>query len=865
MSEGARGDPDDDGWGEGAPAGTAAPKDNTTASPPGRSPVLRGTLRGGAKAPSERPVKSRVRTVPPSFEDDGDRKTHPAVLFCEACKEIAGSDRRTCSRCGGPLVYDTEQISHPAGVLVAPRVPSFGASSAVPELGVSELGVTANMTRDGEEDPGPPGGHSGTIRSNRPPPLGTHTLGYSGHGSMRASNFPERREEPAPLSRVDPLIGMVIADRYRILEPLGRGGMGIVYKVEHVRIGKLLAMKLLAGELSMNPEVVKRFKHEALTVSKLSSAHTVQVFDYGASDGLTYLVMELVAGEDLGKLLRSHDTIHPTKLCEIVVQVCDSLAEAHLKGIVHRDIKPENVMITRGRDDNDFAKVLDFGLAKLREGSELNELTSQGAIVGTPYFMSPEQVRGDDVDPRSDVYSLGAVMYRALCGDYVFNGTTPMVVFAKHLTEPAVSPDERSPELSLPSGMCKIVMKCLEKDPRERFERVEDLQAALQAELAACSTSGVESILDTQMIRRIADANVAQGKDPMPMPVATRDEVEAYERKLRNWRWFTVALGALIPIGFIAAGVHLYTRYHAGEGKFAGAEVEPNDKATQANDVPFGSTVSATLGKRLSASQSDVDVFAIDVDRRDASSSAKGSADAGVDGPRLVSLKVKALPNVPMCTQVFRKGEESPMAQFCTGKEAQPLEVPRLRLAPGSYLFSVLEDMNPYGGDPKYVLENVSDEYALSLEDAVFDPGQEIEPNDTQQASNPIAPGATIEGHLGWVGDRDVICATDLAPATSYRFKVADEPRDGVLAVSLLTQAGETAMVRVHAEALGRAASSLAETDTVSPASTPSFEGTKPACALLQATVNPLAKDGGQAVPRGSTATYHLSLEEAPK
>jgi serine/threonine protein kinase len=295
------------------------------------------------------------------------------------------------------------------------------------------------------------------------PGVGSHRDERSDSVLNAASSMPPAREsrlerfEDAP--RGDPLIGLIIADRYRIVAPLGRGGMGVVYKVEHTRIGKLLAMKLLTGELSQNPEVVRRFKQEALTVSKLSSANTVQVFDFGASEGLTYLVMELVTGEDLGRLLRSVGHLTAIQLGRIVIQVCNALAEAHNKNIVHRDIKPENIMITRARDDSDLAKVLDFGLAKLREGSELNEMTSQGAIVGTPYFMSPEQVKGEDVDPRGDIYSLGAVMYRALTGEYAISGPTPMALFAKHLTEMPIAPHLRTPHLGISAGMSEIIMR----------------------------------------------------------------------------------------------------------------------------------------------------------------------------------------------------------------------------------------------------------------------------------------------------------------------------------------------------------------------------------------------------------------------
>jgi serine/threonine-protein kinase len=511
-------------------------------------------------------------------------------------------------------------------------------------------------------------------------------------------------------------------------------------------------------------------------------------------------------------------------------------------------------MITRGRDDTDFAKVLDFGLAKLREGSELNELTSQGAIVGTPYYMSPEQVKGDDVDPRSDVYSLGAVMYRALTGHYAFNGPTPMAVFAKHLTEDPVPPSTRAPELAIPRGLSEIVMRALAKSPDERFQRIEDMQAAIASELSQLGTSGIESLLDSQALQRIVEAPtaVAQGKDPQPLPVATRDEVEAYERRLSRTRWVALAFAAVLPLGMGVGGYHLYEKYRASQGRFSGLEVEPNDTAAQANEVPFGSSVSAFLGKRISDSQSDIDVFSVTVP----------------ESAKLTELKVKGLPNIPMCTQIFRKGESQPLSQFCPGKSNVMLDIPRLRLPPGPYLFTVVEDMNPYGeSGPRYVFENVSDEYTLEVDEALPDPSREVEPNDVQQAATPVEPGATIEGTLPWVGDVDVYCPDKAEPAAKYRFKVDDEPRDGVLAVSFIKgAAGEGPIVRVHTEPSARLGSpDVAATDRLEPFEGGVFEGDSPWCAVVRATVNPLSKEPGVLVPRGSASKYHVTLEEVPK
>ena len=183
----------------------------------------------------------------------------------------------------------------------------------------------------------------------------------------RTASIPPPRE----VHLADPLIGMIIADRYRVLELIGRGGMGVVYKAEHSRIGKVLALKLLTGELTRHTEQVGRFKREALMASRLSHPNTVQVFDFGDADGLAYLAMEYVRGENLGTLVDDNGPLGSARTAKIVIQICSSLAEAHDKGIVHRDLKPENIMVVRSSAGDDVAKVLDFGLAKLRESSDL--------------------------------------------------------------------------------------------------------------------------------------------------------------------------------------------------------------------------------------------------------------------------------------------------------------------------------------------------------------------------------------------------------------------------------------------------------------------------------------------------------------
>ncbi|HVY49247.1 MAG TPA: serine/threonine-protein kinase, partial [Minicystis sp.] len=330
--------------------------------------------------------------------------------------------------------------------------------------------------------------------------------------------------EPSPPPGPDPLVGVVVADRYRIVAPIGRGGMGVVYEVEHVRIGKLLAMKLLAGDLARDPVTVSRFKREALAASRLQSPNTVQVLDFGVWAGLSYLVMELVQGESLGRILRRGAAMSLARVCKIAVQVLGSLAEAHDKGVVHRDIKPDNVMLVRTPDGAEIAKLVDFGLAKLRD--DVDEITSHGLVVGTPYYMPPEQIRGEPVDARADLYSVGALVYRLLTAEHVFDGA-PLAVLSKHLHEAPAAPSARAPARDVPAAVDRVVLKALAKDPAARWTSADELRAALVAAVHGAGSASLRRLLDPERVQSIAD-RAAQAD------VATRDDVDAYERRLRR-------------------------------------------------------------------------------------------------------------------------------------------------------------------------------------------------------------------------------------------------------------------------------------------------------------------------------------------
>jgi serine/threonine-protein kinase len=584
----------------------------------------------------------------------------------------------------------------------------------------------------------------------------------------------ERANDPRELA--DPLIGVVVAERYRIKEPIGRGGMGVVYRVEHARIGKLMALKLLTGELTRDPQQVARFKREAQLMSRLSHPNTVQVFDFGASDGLVYLAMEYLKGEDLGHLIRRVGPLGVERTLKIVIQVCSSLSEAHKIGMVHRDLKPENIIVMQGSEDEDVIKVLDFGLAKLREGGELSEVTSRGAIVGTPYYMSPEQIRGDDVGPESDVYSLGALTYACLTGTVVFDANTPMGVLTKHLMDLPESPSQRFPELKIPSSVSQVVLDTLAKDPKRRPPGVSELQASLIKELEYGGEQGaVERLLDSSHLQHVVDA--------ADDAAATRDEVEGYERKLRQRSRALSVVLAVLACALAYLGVRAYQRYSAPP-VFAGQELEPNDVASSATVVPFPFTAKGTLGKRLDKERSDRDFFRFEVP----------------NGTHPISIEASGLPGMALCGLLYTAGSAEPLGRYCPGAPERRLHIPSLRVPPGQYVLALLQDREAYTKDPPPpTLESISEHYRLEVGRSVNGP-IESEPNDFPRDAMKLGLGTRSDARLSWMRDIDVFCSTSDQRVV---FSVTDAPehpraRAAVLEVVPLAGADQEIPVRVH-------------------------------------------------------------------
>jgi eukaryotic-like serine/threonine-protein kinase len=736
-----------------------------------------------------------------------------------------------------------------------------------PQCGAKNVGAALKCRQCGEAFESDESSERMTLPSNASiePPSQPESDRQPAHPNLE--EISDERESYSP-QEPDPLIGFVVAGRYRILERIGRGGMGVVYKVEHTEIGKLLALKLLAGELSREREIVRRFKREALLASRLSHPNSVQVFDFGVSDGLTFIVMELVTGCDLARVIKNGGPMAPDRVAKIMIQVCSSLAEAHAIGIVHRDLKPENILVARSKEGSELAKVLDFGLAKLREAPELNEVTSSGTVVGTPYYMAPEQICDQPVDHRADIYSLGAVMYKCLTGETLFPGSTPMAVFTRHLTEVPIAPHIRTPHLAIPEAFSRIVMRALEKDPSARFQRVEELQAALIDAAGGLGQSSLEMLLNSAQLHAMqAAAFQGAGTDSSEASrtgmartlvrpaIATRDEVEAFKRKLVRQRWINRGLVAVAATALAIGGLRAWRRAVAPP-EFNGFEIEPNSQAREAQDIPFGAHVKGQIGKRIDTERSDRDFFRMIVP----------------PSSPVVALGCTALPNLPLCVWAYRAGEAEPIAKYCTGRPGVGLSIPALRMDPATYLLAVMQDLNPYGSpNNPFVLENVSDFYELSVGPAAAAPDLEVEPNDAPAIASRVPAGGQVRGRFGWVDDLDVVCVSDAASAGRLRWVVVDaeqRPRDrgSVLQVARIEGARDKASVRVHRAGV-TAASKAGPEDVVGPWKSAAFEASAPAapsCLGLRLTHDPWAGADAPLTPPVSNEQWVVRVELAP-
>jgi serine/threonine-protein kinase len=280
-------------------------------------------------------------------------------------------------------------------------------------------------------------------------------------------------------------VGRALPGGYLILELVGIGGMGRVYRAEQTNLGRTVAVKIIHPHLVGEENAAARFITEARAASRLNHPNSVGIIDFGKSpDGQLYLVMEYLRGRDLARVTYDDGPLAFRRIVDVLRQTLAALAEAHSQNIVHRDLKPENIILEPVRSGGDFVKVVDFGLAKMRAETQQPGITSPGIVCGTPEYMSPEQARGDPLDARSDLYAVGVILYQLLTGRLPFEAESPTQVVLAHLTQLPRDPREVAPERGIPTPLVAVVLKALAKDAKDRYQDSDDFAGALAEALA---------------------------------------------------------------------------------------------------------------------------------------------------------------------------------------------------------------------------------------------------------------------------------------------------------------------------------------------------------------------------------------------
>jgi serine/threonine-protein kinase len=485
--------------------------------------------------------------------------------------------------------------------------------------------------------------------------------------------------------------GQVVAGKYRIERVLGQGGMGLVAAAWHAELGTAVALKVLLPDAAADDDAVERFAREARAASQLRSEHVVRVFDVGRlEDGTPYLVMERLDGEDLDELIMRQGPVDPELAVDYLLQACEGVAEAHAAGLVHRDLKPGNLFLTRRVDGRPMVKVVDFGLAKHQRraanASMAASITAPLTAVGSPQYMSPEQTRAQDLDARSDIWSLGICLYELLTNASPFSAETVMDVCARVLTDAPKPP--AALDARIPAGLSAVVLRCLQKEPSARYADVAALAAALEP-FAPPSHAGVgdrlRRVLATPPPRPAPPpvaVEVVDGTGPSasqgarPTAAGPEPQPPASARPARSWSpWLVVAPSALLVVAALGLA------WKASGGRGATASPPP------ASVVAPGTSPLAVVAEppQVTLPASSVRAAASAGEALEVAASRASAARTGT-GTRRGGLAARALPSVlppePVTAVAPAPAAPSPSPAAAPAAAPEPTpQAPRFALA----------------------------------------------------------------------------------------------------------------------------------------------------------------------------------------